>query len=152
MWSACTASGVERNNARLAAGLAADEAARDAHVVHVQVDQLTDANAGCIQNLEHRLVAAALHIACARLLEQKLDLFSGQDLRQSFFGLSTLMLCTGFFSISSSDKANRYRLLSEARHRDTVAGDFPIDWQPLHVRAHDALIGVEHVNVNAGQI
>ena len=46
----------------------------------------------------------------------------------SFFSaFSTLMLCTGFFSISSSDKANRYRLLSEARHRDTVAGDFPID-------------------------
>ena len=35
------------------------------------------------RHLEHRLVAAALHVAGARLLEQQLDLFAGQDLRHS---------------------------------------------------------------------
>ena len=81
---------IKWNNSRLPAGLAANKAARDAHVVDIQVDEFTDADAGRVQNLEHRLVAAALHIACARLLEQKLDLFSGQDLRQLFFGLFDL--------------------------------------------------------------
>ena len=81
---------IKRNNPCLPAGLAANKAARDAYIVDIQVDELTDADAGRVQNLEHRLVAAALHIACARLLEQELDLFSGQDLRQLFFGLFDL--------------------------------------------------------------
>ena len=81
---------VKRNDPCLPAGFTADEAARDTHVVDVKVNKLTDADAGRIQNLEHRLVAAALHIACARLLEKELDLFSGQNLRQLFLCLLDL--------------------------------------------------------------
>ena len=81
---------IKWNDSRLPAGLAANKAARDAYIVDIQVDELTDADAGRVQNLEHCLVAAALHIARARLLEQKLDLFSGQDLRQLFLCLLDL--------------------------------------------------------------
>ncbi len=81
-------SGIERDDAVFSARSAAfDKGPRQADVRDVQGDQLADAHTGGIERFEHGLVAIALAIDAFRLLEQQLDLPSGQNLRQLLFGL-----------------------------------------------------------------
>ena len=87
--------GINRDNAHFFSAFAADEAAGQTDIVDVEADELADTDARGVQDLEHGLVAAALHLRDLRLLQQKLDLFAGQDLRQLFFCLVDLDVLDG---------------------------------------------------------
>ena len=87
--------GIQRNDANLAVSGAADKAAGQADIIVIEIDQLTDPNTGRVQQLQHGLVAVALHIRAFRLFEQKLDLLAAQDLRQLLFGLLQLDVMYG---------------------------------------------------------
>ena len=74
--------GIKRNDALLPFALAADKAGAETHILLVQVNELTDADAGGIEKLQHRVVAVALRIHALRLVEKQLDLLVGEDLRE----------------------------------------------------------------------
>jgi len=75
-------SGIERNDALLALALAADEAGGKAAVALVERDELAHADAGGVEQLEHRVIAVALGVHAPGLVEEQLDLLAGQDLRE----------------------------------------------------------------------
>ena len=88
---------INRNDTCLLAAFTANEASGKADVVDVQTDQLTDPDAGCVQDFKHGFIPATLHFRNLWLLQKKLDLFSGQDLRQLLFGLVYLNILNGVF-------------------------------------------------------
>ena len=116
------------------------------------ISSLTRIPAGRVQNLEHRLVAAALHIARARLLEKELDLFSGQDLRQLLFRLIDLDVLYGVFL----DLVDLDRKYVQAFDRSQRAGDrgggLAACLHAAHVAGHDRLICIQNVDAFGAEI
>jgi hypothetical protein len=56
-------------------------------ILHVEVNELTDANTGGIKKLQHRFIAAALSFRDIRLGKQQVYLLACQRLRQLFLAL-----------------------------------------------------------------
>ena len=89
--------GIDRDDAYLFSAFAADKAPGKTDIIDVQPDQFADPDAGRVQNLKHSLVPAALHFRNLGLLQKKLDLFSGQNLRKLLLGLVDLDVLNGVF-------------------------------------------------------
>ena len=72
---------VQGHDALLLLAAAADKADRQIHIVDVKTDQLTDADTGGVQQLQHGVVAEALLVHAFRLFQKQLHLAVGEDLR-----------------------------------------------------------------------
>ena len=66
---------------------AADRAGGKIHVRHVERNKLAHADAGGIQQLQHRLIAVALEVGTLRLLEQQFNLAARENLRELLLAL-----------------------------------------------------------------
>ena len=144
--------GIKRNDAHFAAALAADKAAGDADVVHVEPDQLADADAGGIQDLQHRLVAAALHIAALRLLQKQLHLFAGEDLRQLLLRLLDLDVRDGVGVDLVLAQGEYVQALERRKAARNGRRGLALIVQPGHVIRHRLLRGIEDLHTGAQQI
>ena len=72
--------GIERDDTLFALALRADEARAQAHVLFIERNELGDADARGVQQFEHRVVAVAPGVHAMRMVEEKLDLLTGEDL------------------------------------------------------------------------
>ena len=133
--------GIERNDALLALALAADKAGGKAAVALVERDELAHADAGSVEQLEHRVIAVALGVHAPGLVEEQLDLLAGQDLREpaldleggdALGGIGLDLAALGKEGIKGLDGGQRARDrrggLSLAAHpRDVVADGGGLD-------------------------
>ena len=76
-----------RTSSDFSTGIAFDKAAGQIDVGDIEIDKLADADAGGVEELQHGLIPVALEIGTLGLLQQQLDLFAGEDLRQLFLRL-----------------------------------------------------------------
>ena len=74
--------GIKRNGAGFILAAAVNHRSGQIHIGDLQIDQLADANARCIQQLQHRTITVALHIHALRLLQKQLHFLAGEDLRK----------------------------------------------------------------------
>ena len=143
---------IDRDDARLLAAFAADEAAGQADIVDVEADELADTDARGIQDLEHGLVAAALHLRDLRLLQQKLDLFAGQDLRQLFFCLVDLDVVDRVLLDLTVLDGEYVQTLDGGPRTGDRRGGFSVGLHAVHVAGNHVLIGVQHIDAFGAQI
>ena len=137
---------IDRDDARLLAAFAADEAAGQTDIVDVEADELADTDARGVQDLEHGLVAATLHLRDLRLLQQKLDLFAGQDLRQLFFCLVDLDVVDRVLD------GEYVQTLDGGQRTGDRRGGFSVGLHAVHVAGNHVLIGVQHIDAFGAQI
>ena len=110
---------INRNGAHTL-GTAAEQLSRaQVDILHVEVDELTDANAGGIKKLQHRFIAAALSFRNIRLGKQQVYLLACQRLRQLFRLFFKLY---GFRRVHLHIPAQDEKLI-KATHRGNIAGD-----------------------------
>ena len=110
---------INRNGAH-ALGAAAEPLSRaQVDILHVEVDELTDANTGGIKKLQHRFIAAALSFRDIRLGKQQVYLLACQRLRQLFRLFFKLY---GFRRVHLHIPAQDEKLI-KATHRGNIAGD-----------------------------
>ena len=79
--------GIERDHPALGPGAAPNQSGGQIGVLQVKRDQLADANAGGVEQLQHSLVAEALGVGEPGLFQQGLDLLAREDLRQLLLNL-----------------------------------------------------------------
>ena len=96
--------------------------------VEVERDELGDAEAGGVEQLQHRLVAERLgRVAFRRLLQQLIDLLHGERLGQGLADAGRLQA----FGRVGRDDAFRVQVLEERLHGGYLAGHGGLGVAPL---------------------
>ena len=116
---------VKRDHAVMVPAVAGDDAGGEIQIVDIEIDELADANACGIQQLQHRAVAIAFRVDALRLLQQQLHFLAGEDLRQLLRGLVRNEDQTGVFGNDIVFQEERIKTLDRGDRAGNRRNGFP---------------------------
>lgn len=109
-------------------------------MAEIQVDELRNADARRIQQLQHCLIPVAFEIRQLRLLQQQLDLLARQDLGELLFRLLDLDVPSRILLALPCQGGVLIEIFDGRQAPLDAGGGFPVARHPVGIR-HDLVVG-----------